>query len=71
MTKIQEKEILKMNKKNDVENIEITEIKGENRLLLNEKISQFIILFPEELKNFKYKKNVSEEELQAILDECS
>lgn len=28
-------------------------------------------MFPEQLKNFKYKKNSSEEELQAILDECS
>ena len=62
MNKIQEKEISKLNKKNDVENVEITE---------NKKVSQFIILFPDQLKNFKYKKNGSKEELQAVLDECS
>ena len=73
MNKIQEKEISKLNKKNDenVENVEFTEIQGKNRLLLNKKISQFIILFPDQLKNFKYKKNGSEEELQSVLDECS
>ena len=49
----------------------ITEIQGKNRLLLNRKISQFIILFPDQLKNFKYKKNSSEEELKSILEECS
>ena len=70
MNKIQEKEIQKLNNKNDVD-IGITEIQGKNKLLLNKKISQFIILFPDKLKNFKYKKNSSEEELQYILDECS
>ena len=67
--KIQEKEILKLNKENVDDNL--TEIQGKNKLLLNRKISQFIILFPEQLKNFKYKKNSSEEELKIILDECS
>ena len=67
--KIQEKDILKSNKENIEDNI--TEIQGKNKLLLNRKISQFIILFPEQLKNFKYKKNSSEEELKIILDECS
>ena len=67
--KIQEKEILKLNKENIDDNI--TEIQGKNKLLLNRKISQFIILFPEQLKNFKYKKNSSEDELKIILDECS
>ena len=71
MNKIQEKEIIRINKKNDIENVEITEIQGKYRLLLNKKISQFIILFPDQLKNFKYRKNASEEELQAVLDECS
>ena len=67
--KIQEKEILKLNKENVDDHI--TEIQGKNKLLLNRKISQFIILFPEQLKNFKYKKNSSEDELKIILDECS
>ena len=71
MNKLQEKEIIKINKKNDIENNENTEIQGKNCLLLNKKISQFIILFPDQLKNFKYKQNSSEEELQVILDECS
>ena len=67
--KIQEKEILKLNKENVDDTI--TEIQGKSKLLLNRKISQFIILFPDQLKNFKYKKNSSEEELKIILDECS
>ena len=66
---MQEKENLK-NKKSDLESNENTEIQGKNRLL-NNKISQFIVLFPEQLKNFKYKKNGTEEESQIILDECS
>ena len=48
--KIQEKEILKLNKENVDDNL--TEIQGKNKLLLNRKISQFIILFPEQLKNY-------------------
>ena len=67
--KILEKEILKLNKENVDDTI--TEIQGKNKIVLNRKISQFIILFPEQLKNFKYKKNSSEEELKIILDECS
>ena len=48
-----------------------TVIQGETKLLLINKITQYKQLFKQELKSFKIKKNPSEEELQAYLDEIN
>ena len=46
-----------------------TEILGENKLLLINKITQYKQLFKAELKTFRIKKNANEEELEAFLAE--
>ena len=46
-----------------------TQIKGRNNILLTSKIKQFKLLFPEELKSFKIKKNATTSELKAYIAE--
>ena len=46
-----------------------TKLEGKNKILLKAKISQFKSLFKDKLKNFKIKKNATEEELQEFLNE--
>jgi len=48
-----------------------TVIKGRDTLLLTSKVKQFKLLFPEELKAFKIKKNATTQELTAYLSEMS
>ena len=46
-----------------------TQIKGRDNILLTSKIKQFKLLFPEELKAFKIKKNATTQELKAYIAE--
>jgi hypothetical protein len=46
-----------------------TEIIGKDKRMLINKIRQYKLLFPEELKTFKVKKNATPKELQEYLDE--
>ena len=47
-------------------------LQGKDKLILIHKINQYKLLFPNELKGFKFKeKNASIEELQSYVKECS
>ena len=71
MIKLERKEYKTIDEEEDLYSKKGTQILGESKLLLINKITQYKQLFKDQLKGFKIKKNATEEELAAYLEEIN